>query len=94
MIIYNIMSVSIEEYNILLLEIEKLKNKNNELEEHLKNYTNSKSHQKYYQNNKNIIKEKAKEYKEKIKYENPDKIKEYARRAYLKKKEKNDNENI
>jgi FtsZ-binding cell division protein ZapB len=88
------MSISIEEYNKLLLEIEELKNKNNELEEHLKKYTNSKSHQKYYENNKDIIKEKAKDYKTKIKTINPDKIKEYARRAYLKKKEKNNNENI
>jgi FtsZ-binding cell division protein ZapB len=88
------MSISIEEYNKLLLEIEELKNKNNELEEHLKKYTNSKSHKKYYENNKDIIKEKAKDYKAKIHSTNPDKIKEYARRAYLKKKEKSNIENI
>ena len=37
--------------------------------------------------NKDVVKEKAKNYLEKLKNENPDKLKEYRRRAYLKRKE-------
>ena len=78
----------IVEINALKNEVAELKNKNNDLQEHLKKYTNSKSKQKYYENNSNIVNEKAKIYKEKIKREDPDKIKKWAHAAYLKQKEK------
>ena len=69
-------------------EIQQLKLKINELEERLKKYTNSEGNKRYYEKNKEIVIRKANERKEKLKETNPDKIKEYARRAYLKRKEK------
>lgn len=61
------------------------------LKEKLKNYTAPKRSKKFYENHKEEICKKSKEYKEKINYYanlSPDKKKEYARRAYLNKKEK------
>jgi hypothetical protein len=45
-------------------------------------------HKNYYENNKEIFNEKAKQRLKKIAEENPEKIKEYRRNAYLKRKEK------
>ena len=69
-------------------ENDELKQRINELEQHLKKYTNSKGHQEYYEKNKEIIKKKGTINLTKLKEENPEKIKEYRRRAYLKRKEK------
>ena len=77
-----------EELNKLKLEIEELKNKNNELEEKLKLYTNPTRNKKYYKKNSNIVKEKAKNYMEKIKETNPEKLKEWRHQAYLNRKAK------
>lgn len=66
-----------------------LKKKIQDLEEKLKSYTNNEYHQKYYDKNKEEIKKKSKEYMERIKMENPEKLKEWRRNAYLKRKEKN-----
>ena len=65
-----------------------LKAKNNELEEKLKKYTNSNGHKKYYETNKEIVMEKGANYLQKLKEENPEKLKEYRRKAYLNRKEK------
>ena len=87
--------------NTLLLEkIKSLEQELNETKEHLKKYTAPSNMKKYYENHKDEIKSKVNEYKKKTNYyENlsPDKKKEYARRAYLKQKEKklkNKEENI
>ena len=51
----------------------------------------------YYERNKVIINQKAKERMKKIAQENPDKLKEINRKAYLKRKEKlsiKQNENV
>jgi len=72
----------------LLAENALLKQKINELEEKIKKYTNGNNHKNYYEKHKDTIKEKGLTRLKKMKEENPDKIKEYARRAYLKKKEK------
>lgn len=72
----------------LVVENKLLKERINELEEKLKKYTNGNNHKNYYEKNKEIVKEKGSMYLKKLKEENPDKIKEYAKRAYLKKKEK------
>ena len=69
-------------------ENDKLNQRINELEQHLKKYTNSKGHKEYYEKNKDIIKEKGNIHLTKLKEENPEKLKEYRRRAYLKRKEK------
>ena len=77
-----------EEIDKLKLEIEELKNKNNELEEKLKSYTNPIRNKKYYEKNSDIVKEKAKNYMEKIKETNPEKLKEWNHTAYLNRKAK------
>ena len=65
-----------------------------ELQEKLKKYTNPLAHQAFYEKNKEkIIKESAERLK-KLNQTNPEKIKEYRRNAYLKRKEKLKNENI
>jgi len=71
----------------LKLKIEKLTQHIAELEEHLKKYTNSTRHLKYYENNKEVVKERTKNYVEKIKESNPEKLKEWRRNYYLKRKE-------
>ena len=77
-----------EEINILKLEIEELKKKNVDLEEKLKLYTNPERNKKYYEKNSDIVKEKAKNYMEKIKETNPEKLKEWRHNAYLNRKAK------
>jgi len=77
-----------EEINKLKLEIEELKNRNNELEEKLKSYTNPARNKKYYEKHSDIYKEKAKNYMEKIKETNPEKLKEWRHQSYLNRKAK------
>ena len=78
----------------LLKEIEMLKEENAKLKSQLENYHNSRKS--YYEKNKEIVNEKAKQRLKKIAEENPDKLKEINRNAYLKRKEKMNklNENI
>jgi hypothetical protein len=63
-----------------------LKEENAKLKKLLENYTNSRKN--YYEKNKEIVNEKAKERLKKIAHEDPDRLKEINRRAYLKRKEK------
>lgn len=58
------------------------------LKTQLEKYTNNERHRKYYEKNKERVKENAKQYLNKLKEENPEKLKEYRHRAYLKRKEK------
>ena len=78
----------------LLKEIMMLKEENAKLKSQLENYNNSRKS--YYEKNKEIVNEKAKQRLKKIAEENPDKLKEINRNAYLKRKEKMNklNENI
>lgn len=66
--------------NILLLK------RIEELETRLKKYTNGENHKRYYEKNKNKIKEIGTAYLQKLKMENPDKLKEYSHNAYERKK--------
>jgi len=66
--------------------IKDLENENMELKEHLKKYTAPEYKKKYYEENKEIIKQKHKEYKP-----TDEQKKKWARTAYLKKKEKQEN---
>ena len=77
-----------EEFNKMKEEIEALKIKNTELEEKLKTYTSNHRHKKYYDNNTEVVKQRAKNYMDKIKETNPEKLKEWRHTAYLKRKEK------
>lgn len=78
----------------LLTKIKILEEENIELKKKLENYNNSRKS--YYEKNKEIVNQKAKERLKKISQENPDKLKEINRKAYLKRKEKikDNNENI
>jgi len=69
-------------------ENELLKQRINELEERLKKYTCGKNHKKYYEKNKGKVMENGANYLQKLKEENPEKLKEYRKRAYQKRKEK------
>jgi hypothetical protein len=76
-------------------EILRLNNELQKTKEHLKKYTAPESRKKYYEQNKEKIKERVNEYKKNTNYiyeATPDQKKEYARRAYLKKKNKLKNE--
>ena len=81
------MNISIDEYNTMKQEIDELKKKNEELESRLKTYTSNHRHKKYYDNNTEIVKQRAKNYMEKVKETNPEKLKEWRHTAYLKRKE-------
>ena len=75
----------------LLEKIQQLELKNKQLEEKLKTYTAPPRRKTYYENHKEELIQKNKEYKEKTNYVyevSPEKKKEYARRAYLNKKNK------
>ena len=71
-----------------------LKQRVSELEEKLKSYTNPERCQKFYEKNKKKIIQNSNQRLQKLKKENPEKLKEYQRNAYLKRKEKLKNENI
>lgn len=70
----------------VLKENAELKAKLTEMEEALKKYTNGERHQRYYDTHKEDVKSRAKTYMDKLKAENPEKIKEWRRNAYLKAK--------
>ena len=82
--------MNIEELINKLKQVEEDKqnilNENNKLKQLLQNYNDSRKN--YYEKNKEIVKEKAKQGLKKLAEENPDKLKEYRRNAYLKRKEK------
>lgn len=78
----------IDNVETMKIKIEKMSKYIAELEENLKKYTNSTRHIKYYENNADIVKERTKKYVEKLKEENPEKLKEWRRTYYLKRKEK------
>ena len=66
----------------LICENNILKQEILELKEHLSKYTYGNNHKKYYENNKEKVMENASKYLKKLKEENPEKLKEYRRRAY------------
>ena len=74
------------DYEKVIKENQLLKEENDLLKEKLTKYMSQ--HKNYYENNKEIVNEKAKQRLKKIAEENPEKIKEYRRNAYLKRKEK------
>jgi hypothetical protein len=75
----------------LLNKLKILEEENEALKNKLKSYTAPSRSKTYYENHKEDIKQKVKEYKEKTNYVyevSAEKKKEYARTAYLNKKEK------
>ena len=75
-----------DELNIIKKENEDLKKQILQLQERLKKYTNGDNHKRYYEKNKEKVKEIGANYLQKLKVENPEKLKEYRRTYYLKKK--------
>ena len=82
------------EIDIIKNEVEELKKKNINLEERLRKYTSGKNHQKYYEKNKEKVMESGANYLNKLKEENPEKLKEYRRTAYLNRKAKIEQEKM
>jgi hypothetical protein len=70
----------------LLHKIKILEEENEKLKKQLENYNNSRKS--YYEKNKEIVNQKAKDRLKKLSEENPEKLKEINRKAYLKRKEK------
>lgn len=70
------------------IDINALIKENELLKERLKKYIDGKHQKEYYQNNKDVAIKRANERLVKLKETNPDKIKEYNKRAYQKRKEK------
>jgi hypothetical protein len=69
-------------------ENQRLRLRIQELEERLRKYTNSEGHKRYYEKNKEKVMENASNYLKRLAEENPDKLKEYRKRAYLNRKER------
>ena len=90
--------------DIILLQTEniKLKNTIKDLEEKLiqsekrnKKYTNSVAHKEYYKLHKEEVKANGKTYLQKLKIEDPEKLKYYLKKANEKRKlKKNENNNV
>jgi hypothetical protein len=78
-----------DKVQLLQKENEELRNKVIELEERLKKYTAPARSKTYYENHKEELLEKMKKYKP-----TPEQIKEKNRKAYLKRKEKLQQENL
>jgi len=81
----------------ILEENTKLKEELQATKEHLKKYTAPASSKVYYEKHKEAQKQRVKEYQQKTNYKSdykptPEQKKIYARRAYLKRKEKLQNE--
>lgn len=67
-------------------DLEKANEKISDLIQRLQKYTNSDGHKKYYEKNKERVKLNGSKYLKKLKEDNPEKIKEYAHRSYMKRK--------
>ena len=70
----------------MIKEMTLLKEDNAKLKSQLENYNNSRKS--YYEKNKDIVNEKSKQRLKKIAQEDPEKLREINRQAYLKRKEK------
>ena len=87
--------LDVDELDVVLNENKFLKQINSnllakveELTIRLHKYTNGDNHKRYYEKNKDKIKQSGALYLQKLKSENPGKIKEYSKRAYANKKKK------
>ncbi len=70
----------------MIKEMALLKEENAKLKSQLETYNNSRKS--YYEKNKDIVNEKSKQRLKKIAQEDPEKLREINRQAYLKRKEK------
>lgn len=79
------LSIQMDIENVIKENIS-LKEENNKLKTLLENYNTSRKS--YYEKNKETVNEKAKQRLKKIAEEDPERLKEINRKAYLKRKEK------
>lgn len=79
-------NITAEEWGQCQSEIAHLRKKYEDCKSQLDKYTNNVRHKRYYEENKDRVKENAKAYLHRLKAENPEKIKEYRHRAYIKRK--------
>lgn len=77
----------------LIDEVTNLRSQVATLNKRLEKYTNSDRHKKYYANNREKVKQNAKRYIERLKEENPEKLKEYRKTAYMNRKQKEPTKN-
>lgn len=83
-----------DETEKLRKEVQQLREKLLETESQLKKYTNGENRKRYYEKNKEKVMQLGANYLEKLKETNPEKLKEYRHRAYLKRKAKLEEEKI
>jgi len=74
-------------------EIHNLRSQVQLLKSQLEKYTNNDRHKRYYNNNKDKIKQNARRYIERLKDENPEKLKEYRKKAYMNRKQRESSQN-
>jgi hypothetical protein len=72
----------------LKLQMEQLLLENDELKTKLKKYTTNPSFKNYYKQNKDIVQETQRKYRDKLLSEDPERLKEYQRKASKKYYEK------
>lgn len=77
----NQLQTLLDENAKLKVEIELLKKENEEIQARLKKYTTNPSYKNYYNNNKDVVQETQKRYIDKLKEEDPERLKEYRRKA-------------
>jgi DNA repair exonuclease SbcCD ATPase subunit len=75
-----------EQWRALNEKMAELREKYEKCRAQLEKYTNNDRHKRYYEQNKDRVKENAKAYLNRLKTENPEKLKEYRHRAYIKRK--------
>ena len=69
-------------------EVERLSKINRELEERISIYTSTHRQKKYYENHTEEVKVRTKQYADRVKETNPDKLKEWRHTAYMNRKAK------
>ena len=76
------------ENKILKDEVERLSKINKELEERISVFTSTHRQKKYYENHTEEVKVRTKQYADRVKETNPEKLKEWRHTAYLNRKAK------
>lgn len=84
---------TVEQWRTLTQQMTDLQTKYNQCKTQLEKYTNNDRHKRYYEQNKDRVKANAKQYLNKLKEDNPEKLKEYRHRAYIKRKNLETTEN-
>jgi len=77
---------NLQEWNSFQEEFKMMKQQLDNYKKQLEKYTNNDRHKRYYEKNKEKVKENAKNYLNRLKEENPEKLKEYRHKAYMKRK--------